>query len=134
MSFSKEQISDFISTHFPAANQRFSITHIGENTAELIFNIRADSLRPGGTVSGPTLMMVADFALYVAIIAKLETGKQAVTTNLSFNFFRKGSGEHDVRAECRLLKVGKTLATGEVFLYSLNSDEPIAHAVGTFAL
>lgn len=134
MSFNIEQITDFISTHFPHANKRFTITEVGENTASLIFNIKQDSLRPGGTVSGPTLMMIADFALYVAIIAKLETGKQAVTTNLSFNFFRKGSGEHDIRAECRLLKVGRTLATGEVFLYSLNSDEPVAHAMGTFAL
>ena len=134
MSFNVEEITQFIHQHFPSARERFTITHVQENHTELVFKIKPDSLRPGGTVSGPTLMMVADFALYVTIIAKLETGKQAVTTNLSFNFFRKGSGEHDVRAECRLLKVGKTLATGEVFLYSLNHDEPIAHAVGTFAL
>ena len=134
MNFTLEEITTFISTHFPQANQRFKITAISKNTAEIIFNIQPDSLRPGGTVSGPTLMMIADFALYVAIIANIETGKQAVTTNLSFNFFKKGSGKHDVRAECRLLKVGRTLATGEVFLYSLNSDDPIAHAIGTFAL
>lgn len=134
MSFSVEEITNFISKHFPAAKQRFTILNVGDNSATIQFKISDEHLRPGGTVSGPTLMMIADFALYVAIIAKLESGKTAVTTNLSFNFFRRGSGSHDVRAECRLLKVGKTLATGEVFLYSENSDDAIAHAVGTFAL
>ena len=58
----------------------------------------------------------------------------AVTSSLSFNFLRKPSSDSDIVGVCKLLKLGRTLAVGEVALYSHGSDEPVAHAVGTYAI
>lgn len=96
--------------------------------------INVSHLRPGGTVSGPVLMEVADVAMFVAIINKIGLVALAVTTNLNINFLRKPSANKDVLAECRLIKLGKTLAVAEVSLYSEGTDEPVAHAVGTYSI
>jgi hypothetical protein len=78
-------------------------------------------LRPGGTVSGPTLMALADFAMYVVLLSAIGPIGLAATVNLTINFLRKGLPGQDVLAAARLLKVGKRLAVGEV---SLLSDVP----------
>src|SRR6266436_7620649 len=74
---------------------------------------REDSIRPGGTISGPTMMALADFAMYVAVLGAIGPVPLAVTINLNINFLRKPSAR-DLTAEARLLKLGKRLATGEV--------------------
>ena len=73
-------------------------------------------LRPGGTVSGPTLMALADFAMYVVLLSAIGPVGLAVTTNLNINFLRKGAPGQDVLAAAKLLKLGKRLAVGEVNL------------------
>ena len=90
-------------------------------------------IRPGGTISGPTMMALADFAMYVGILASIGPVPLAVTTNLNINFLRK-PGASDLIAECRLLKLGKRLAVGEVSLYSDGVDEPVAHATSTYSI
>ena len=75
-------------------------------------------LRPGGTVSGPTLMALADCAMYVVLLSAIGPVGLAVTVNLSINFLRKGAPGQDVLAAARLLKLGKRLAVGEVSLLS----------------
>ena len=132
--FTKQEVSDFIRTHFSDAGERFHIEELSPSGVALTFHITERSLRPGGTVSGPALMLIADCALYMAILGNNKAGIRAVTTNLSFNFFRKAAGDQNIRAKCKMLKIGKTLATGEVFMYSGDSEDPVAHAVGTFAL
>ena len=79
-------------------------------------------------------MTLADVALYIAILARIGIVPLAVTTNLSINFLRKPRADRRVVARCRLMKLGKTLAVGEVSIYSEGEDEPVAHAVGTYAL
>jgi acyl-coenzyme A thioesterase PaaI-like protein len=79
-------------------------------------------------------MTVADVALYVAILGEIGIVPLAVTTSLSFNFLRKPPADRAIVGECRLLKLGRTLAVGEVALYSEGIEEPVAHAVGTYAL
>jgi uncharacterized protein (TIGR00369 family) len=91
-------------------------------------------LRPGGTISGPTLMALADFAMYVVLLSAIGPVGLAVTTNLNINFLRKGSPGHDVLAAARLLKLGKRLAVGEVSLLSGASPEPIAHVTATYSI
>ena len=91
-------------------------------------------LRPGGTVSGPTLMALADFAMYVVLLSAIGPIGLAVTTNLNINFLRKGLPGHDVLAAARLLKLGKRLAVGEVNLLSGTSPDPIAHATSTYSI
>jgi uncharacterized protein (TIGR00369 family) len=91
-------------------------------------------LRPGGTISGPTLMALADVAMYVVLLSAIGPVGLAVTTNLTINFLRKGAPGQDVVAEARLLKLGKRLAVGEVSLMSAGSPEPIAHVTATYSI
>src|SRR6202521_5560207 len=91
-------------------------------------------LRPGGTVSGPTLMALADFAMYVVLLSAIGPVGLAVTTNLNVNFLRKGQPGQDVLAAAKLLKLGKRLAVGEVILLSGTSPDPIAHVTSTYSI
>jgi uncharacterized protein (TIGR00369 family) len=93
----------------------------------------AQSVRPGGTISGPTMMALADFAMYVGILATVGPVPLAVTTNLNINFLRKPA-QRDLIAECRLLKVGKRLAVGEVSIRSDGADDPVAHVTSTYSI
>jgi uncharacterized protein (TIGR00369 family) len=91
-------------------------------------------LRPGGTVSGPTLMALADVAMYVVLLSAIGPVGLAVTTNLNINFLRKGAPGQDVLAAAKLLKLGKRLAVGEVSLLSGSSPDPIAHVTATYSI
>lgn len=91
------------------------------------------SLRPGGTVSGPTMFMLADTALYAAVLASVGPKALAVTVNMSINFLKKPAPK-DLIAECRLLKLGKRLAVGDVVIRSDGEEEPVAHATGTYSI
>ena len=84
-------------------------------------------------MSGPTMMELADFAMYVAVFSAIGNQPLAVTTNLNINFLRK-PGATDLIADAKLMKVGKRLAVGEVMLYSAGSDEPVAHVTATYSI
>jgi uncharacterized protein (TIGR00369 family) len=90
-------------------------------------------LRPGGTVAGPIMMAAADAAMYAVIMSELGTIKQAVTTNLNINFMRLPE-PGDVIAEGRILKLGRRLAVMEVTIHGEGSEEPVAHATGTYSI
>jgi uncharacterized protein (TIGR00369 family) len=90
-------------------------------------------IRPGGTISGPTMMRLADFVMYVAVLASIGPAPLAVTTNLNINFLRKPEAR-DLVAECRLLKLGKRLAVGDVTILSDGMTEPVAHATSTYSI
>lgn len=134
MKAQQHEIENFLQQQFPQSLEQCSIEQVGHMTATLRCRIRTQDLRPGGTVSGPTMMMLADFALYVAILAEIGLVALTVTTNMNINFLRKPSGGQDLLGVCKLIKVGKTLAVGEVWIYSVDSDDPVAHVVGTYAI
>lgn len=134
MKAQKHEIEQFLQREFPQSLEKCSIEHVGEYTATLRCHVTEQDLRPGGTVSGPTMMMLADIALYVAILGEIGLVALTVTTNMNINFLRKPSGGQDIRAQCKLIKVGKTLVVGEVWIYSVDADEPVAHVVGTYAI
>jgi uncharacterized protein (TIGR00369 family) len=90
-------------------------------------------VRPGGTISGPTMMALADFTMYVGVLASIGPVPLAVTTNLNINFLRKPEAR-DLLAECRLLKLGKRLAVGEVIILSDGMAEPVAHVTSTYSI
>jgi len=129
---SKEEMEDFLNSEFPQT--KCTVESLGDKSATVRHKIGFNELRPGGTVSGPVLMTVADLALYVAILGEIGLVPLTVTTGLTINFLRKPSSEKDIIGVCRLLKVGKTLAVGEVALYSEGDTEPVAHVVGTYAI
>lgn len=128
----KDDIAEFMKTDFPQA--KCTIDSVGEKSAVIRQAIGFDELRPGGTVSGPVLMTVADCALYVAILGEIGIIPLAVTTSLSINFMRKPSSDKDIIGECTLLKVGKSLIVGEVSLYSEGDANAVAHVVGTYSV
>ena len=130
---SRQEITEFLATAFPQSS-RFVVEAVGDAGATVSHPVGVNELRPGGTVSGPVLMAVADVALYVAILGEIGIVPLAVTTSLTINFLRKPSPEHRIVGVCKLLKVGKALAVGEVALYSQGSDRPVAHAVGTYSI
>ena len=111
-----------------------SIEHADGETCRLRQRYSDSMLRPGGTISGPTLMALADCAMYVVVLSAIGPVALAVTTNLSINFLRKGVAGHDVLAEAKLLKLGKRLAVGEVMLFSASSPDPIAQVTTTYSI
>lgn len=129
---SKEEMEDFLNSEFPQT--KCTVESLGDKSATVRHKIGFNELRPGGTVSGPVLMTVADLALYVAILGEIGLVPLTVTTGLTINFLRKPSSGKDIIGVCSLLKVGKTLAVGEVALYSEGDTEPVAHVVGTYAI
>jgi uncharacterized protein (TIGR00369 family) len=94
---------------------------------------RERSLRPGDTISGATIMALGDFAVYVAVLASIGWYPLAVTTSLTVNFLRKPP-KRDLIAECKLLKLGKRLAVGEVFIRADGEPEPAAHVTATYSI
>jgi acyl-coenzyme A thioesterase PaaI-like protein len=128
----KSEIESFLTATFPRSS--FTIESVGNRGATVRREIGEAELRPGGTVSGPTLMATADFALYIAIFGEVGIVPMAVTTNLNINFLRKPSANAAIVAVCKLMKVGKSLAVGEVSLYSEGDDDPVAHVVGTYSI
>lgn len=129
---SKKEVADFMAREFPQS--QVTIEEVGNRAAKVRQPIGVDHLRPGGTVSGPVLMAVADVAMYAAILGEIGLVALAVTTNLSINFLRKPSSSQAIVGECKLMKVGIRLVVGEVSLYSEGNSEPVAHAVGTYSI
>lgn len=128
----KLEIADFLRREFPQAP--IEVLSVADKEATVRYAVSFDSLRPGGSVSGPVLMTLADTALYVAILATIGIVPMAVTTNLNINFLRMPQADRNLIAECKMLKIGRALAIGEVFIYSEGLDDPVAHATGTYSI
>lgn len=129
---STAEVAAFIAAEFPQT--KCEVREVGHGGATVSHTIGHGELRPGGTVSGPVLMSVADVALYVAILGEIGIVPMAVTTSLTINFLRKPAADRSILGVCKLIKVGKTLVVGEVNLYSEGCDDPVAHVVGTYAI
>ena len=131
-----EEIGDLLHAEFPQAfypGCGHSIERVGHGDVRVRWTFDQSSLRPGGTVSGPTMMELADFAMYVAVFSAVGPQPLAVTTNLTINFLRKPAAG-DLIAEAKLMKIGKRLAVGEVKIYSEGEDEPVAHVTSTYSI
>jgi uncharacterized protein (TIGR00369 family) len=136
MKMSLADIRKFLREEFP---QIFSGDDIAIEAADgdscLLRQRYSDTmLRPGGTVSGPTLMALADYAMYAVLLSAIGPVGLAVTTNLNINFLRRGAPGRDLYAAAKILKLGKRLAVGEVSLTSAGSPEPIAHVTATYSI
>jgi uncharacterized protein (TIGR00369 family) len=131
------RIDALIDARFPqihAGGRSLVIEEVGARDARVRLKHHERHNRPGGTVSGPAMFTLADFAVYVAIIAALgEPGLDAVTTNLNINFLAKPE-PRDLIASVRLIRLGRRLAVGEAELMSEGASEMSAHAIATYAL
>lgn len=111
----------------------FDIAELDETRIALRMTTSEKHLRPGGTVSGPVLMTLADTAAYLLILAHLGPVALAVTTNLNIHFMRKPEpGELMVSAN--LLKLGKRIAVVEVRFHRPGEQSLHAHATVTYSI
>jgi uncharacterized protein (TIGR00369 family) len=126
----------FLSAEFAQAYHAGSglvIEEVWHGEARVRQRFEPRQVRPGGTISGPTMMALADFSMYCAVLAAIGPVPLAVTINLSINFLRRPA-LRDLLAEARLLKLGKRLAVGEVIICSDGEDEPVAHVTATYSI
>lgn len=133
----KEIVDRLIATHFPqlnAAGKLIFIEAVGGRSARLRMVASDHLMRPGGTVSGPSMFLLADVAVYAAVLGELgEAALEAVTTNLNINFLSRPPLA-DLVARARLIKLGRRLAVGEVEIHSEGAADIVAHAMATYAL
>ena len=133
--FTIDELRAYLVEVFPEfwGSGELRLEDLGPMTATLRLAYHPRHLRPGGTISGPTMFGLCDSALYAAILNELGPVAHAVTTNVSINFLRKPA-PLDLIGKARLIKLGKWLAVGEVTLYSDGESEMVAHATGTYSI
>jgi uncharacterized protein (TIGR00369 family) len=132
----RDDLAAFLDREFPQMHEggrSYVVDGIGPLSARMRMEYHERHLRPGGTISGPAMMALADLALYAAILAHIGPVALAVTTSLNFNFLRKPEPRALI-ADCRLLKLGKRLAVGDVSIYSEGSPDMVCHATGTYSI
>jgi uncharacterized protein (TIGR00369 family) len=130
------ELESFLHKEFPGAfsGGEILIESADGQTSLLRQPYNEQMLRPGGSVSGPTLMALADFAMYVVLLSAIGPVGNAVTTSFNINFLRKGQPGQDILAAAKLLRLGRRLAVGEVQLLSGTSPDPIAHVTSTYSI
>ena len=131
-----KELESLLDAEFPRTFHReggYIIEDVWSGGSRLRKHFDKASLRPGGTIAGTTMMAVADFALYVAILATIGWIPLTVTTNLNINFLKKPAAR-DLLAEAKLLKLGKRLAVGDIGIRSDGEDDLVAHATGTYSI
>jgi uncharacterized protein (TIGR00369 family) len=131
---SVDEIGAFLDEVFPQVRDGSSVIEaIGPMVCHMRLPFTERNLRPGGTISGPAMMALADYAMYAVILGHIGPVALAVTTNLNINFLRK-PGPADILAEARLLKLGRRLAVGEVIITQAGLDGPVAHVTSTYSI
>ena len=130
----KAALTAFLAKDFAQVADDFTITRVEEAMLEVRLNVAERHLRPGGTVSGPTMFALADVAIYLAILSRIGPVALAVTTNCSIDFMRKPEAGRALIAQARLLKLGRMLAVGDVLIRSEGLPDPVARAGLTYAI
>ena len=128
----RDELQAFLAAEFPQVAEEIGI----DGVAPMVVRLRPgpQHLRPGGTVSGPSMFALADVAFYLALLAEIGPVALAVTTNASIDFMRKPEAGRDLVAETRILKLGKRLAVGDVMIRSDGAEEVVARASMTYAI
>jgi uncharacterized protein (TIGR00369 family) len=132
----RTELIELLRAEFPQmsnAMSNYEIEEVWHGGCRLRHPFSQNSLRPGGTISGTTMMSLADFAMYVAVLSAVGWMPLAVTINLTINFLKKPAAR-DLLAEARLIKLGKRLAVGEVSIRSDGDDDLAAHVTATYSI
>ncbi|MFW8592982.1 PaaI family thioesterase [Cribrihabitans neustonicus] len=134
LAFDREGLGAYLKEIFPQVAEDFAIDALDESGLRMRLLTAERHLRPGGTVSGPSMFALADCAVYALILSRLGPEALAVTTNCSLDFMRKPVAGTDVIAEARLLKLGRVLAVADVLMYSEGHEAPVARASMTYSI
>lgn len=128
------RLQAFLASDFGQVADDFVVERADLDGVRVRLRVAERHLRPGGTVSGPSMFALADVGLYLAILSRIGPVALAVTTNCAIDFMRKPEAGRDLVGEARLLKLGKRLAVGDVVLFSEGVAEPVARAGVTYAI
>jgi uncharacterized protein (TIGR00369 family) len=132
----RKELIDLLRAEFPEMSHAMSdyeIEAVAHGACRLRLRFSDRSLRPGGTLSGATMMSLGDFAMYVAVLSAVGWVPLAVTINLTINFLKKPAAR-DLLADARLIKLGKRLAVGEIAIRSDGEEELVAHVTSTYSI
>ncbi len=129
-----EELMAYLEEVFPQVRSDFAVDRLDEMEIDLRLNVQDRHLRPGGTVSGPSMFALADCAVYAIVLAMVGRKALAVTTSCSLDFMRKPASGADLIAHCRLLKLGRVLAVGDVLIFSEGMRAPVARASLTYSI
>ena len=130
----KAALEAFLVSEFPQVSDDYSIERVEEMALSVRLKVSDRHLRPGGTISGPSMFALADGGVYLAILAMIGPVALAVTTNISMDFMRKPAAGTDLIGDTRLLKLGRLLAVGDCLIRSEGSEAPVARASLTYAI
>jgi len=130
-----QQLTDFLYEHMMPAQPAYAIEHAGPDGVRMRVPVDERNLRPGGTVSGPTMMALADCVAWMVTVQHIGPVALSVTSSLNISFLAKPE-PRDLLAHASLLRLGRRQAVSEVRLWSDGgtADEPVAHAVVTYAI
>ncbi|MBK0398978.1 PaaI family thioesterase [Limibaculum sp. M0105] len=128
-----EELTEFLDDVFPQIKGQMLIEAVGPMSARLRMPVGEQHLRPGGTVSGPSMFTLADCAFYVAILAQIGREALTVTTSATINFLRKPAAA-DLVCEARILKLGRALVVGDATILQEGQSGPVAHATMTYSI
>jgi len=127
-------LNAFLEAEFPQVAEDYHIDNVGQEYLTARLTVRTEHLRPGGTVSGPSMFALADLGVYCAILSRIGPVGLAVTTNASIDFMRKPVAGADLLAHCRILKLGRVLAVADVLIMSDGMPEPVARCSMTYSI
>lgn len=130
----KLALEAFLAREFPQVEDDFEIEALSPMNATIRMKPAHRHLRPGGTISGPSMFALADVAVYLALLSMIGPQGLAVTTNASIDFMRKPEAGRDLLAEARLLKLGRVLAVGDVLIRSEGAEAVVARATMTYSI
>lgn len=131
--FTIPEMHAYLAEVFPQLGPRFEVLELGPAFVKVRMSTAEPDLRPGGTVSGPTIFALADCAFYIATLALVGRQALTVTTSCSIDFLRKPA-PGELRAEARVLKLGRSLSVGDVLVFSEGHDGPVARAGLTYSI
>jgi len=134
LALNKDELSDYLDEVFPQVRGDFAIDALDVDGITMRLLVGERHLRPGGTVSGPSMFALADVTVYALVLSRLGRQALAVTTNSSLDFLRKPASGQDIIAKGQLLKLGRSLVVGDVLLFSEGSDKVVARSTMTYSI
>ncbi len=129
-----EELRAFLAIEFPQMIGEYDLEAIGPLWARVSLTPEERHLRPGGTVSGPTIFGLADCAVYFGLLAMIGKEALAVTTSASIDFMRKPVAGTKLVADVTFHKVGRVLAVGDVAVRNDGVEALVARATFTYSI
>lgn len=135
LAMTADELNEFLVGAFPQAERPYRVEAVAQDGIHMRSAYSNAQLRPGGTVSGPTMMSLADAAAWLVTLSRIGPVALAVTSSLSISFLSK-PGPSDLLAHASLLRLGRRQSVSEVRLWSDGGspEEPVAHATVTYAI